>query len=232
MRKPFNLHDVTEKDDLMAELLVVNNGLNLQATFSNTGAAVQYTVAGLPAGLSIDPSTGTLIGIPTQSKSGVMTVTATSGSTVLSSISVQYSITSTAVAVPIVVDLELESVNKCKTEYQALSTSDSASGDRLQKFKLFSRLTEHAVRSDTPAAYDVIWNLHIQYVSSDLTEEFFFAEDRTDNTKEDDMVMAVYTAFRSLVAYPSRPFDLSVVYAMTKSFVLLTYLQSKMTSIQ
>jgi glucuronoarabinoxylan endo-1,4-beta-xylanase len=53
--------------------------LQIQATDSAAGQTLSYSAAGLPAGLSISPSTGLISGTPTAAGTSTVTVTATDG---------------------------------------------------------------------------------------------------------------------------------------------------------
>ena len=53
--------------------------LTISATDSDTSATLSYSASGLPAGLSIAPSTGTISGTPTGLAKNTVTVTATDG---------------------------------------------------------------------------------------------------------------------------------------------------------
>ena len=69
--------------------------VDVSATDSSSTATLTWSATGLPAGLSIDPSTGTVSGTPTTAGTSSVTVTATDGSGASDSASFAWTITNT-----------------------------------------------------------------------------------------------------------------------------------------
>jgi hypothetical protein len=66
--------------------------LQIEATDSASGAALTYAATGLPAGLSIDPATGVISGVPTTAGSSTATVTVSDAAGASASTSFQWTI--------------------------------------------------------------------------------------------------------------------------------------------
>lgn len=210
----------------------VGQAYSWRPTISGGFPTKSYTltpISPLPDGLTFDPQSGTIKGVPTTVCTRQMEISVTDGSTSAAKLFMIAILgaTGNSSSSSGVVNENAYVQAQCDQYIQTRSALSMTEAQYISAFKTMGSITDAIYAYPTTDALDILWGIHVKYKNSYFSESEFFRGCEGVSSAEISKIATLYTAFRACTSTPNLPYQFSYLDSQTGSSTISAYLQAK-----